>query len=389
MKRIVVLGSTGSIGRNVLDVVSRHAGRFQIVGLAAHSSATLLAEQCARHPGARVAVTGARGHAELTADPDLERRCVGGGEGSLARLVAETEPDLVVNAVVGFAGLRPTMAALEAGVSVALANKETVVTGGEILQQTARRSGARLIPIDSEHVAISQCLRSQPIEDVARVIMTASGGSLRDRDPGTLDDVTVDDVLAHPTWDMGRKITVDSATLVNKGLEVIEAHWLFGLPYDRIDVVVHPQSIVHSFVEFIDGSIVSQMGKPDMRLPILYALSYPDRVASDIRDEVHEFPALTFAPVDRKRYPCFELVLSAARAGGSAPTVLNAANEVAVEAFLAGEIPFTGIRKIIDDALNGVPQCELSSLDDIIETDRATREWILQRSLAVRQRDER
>jgi 1-deoxy-D-xylulose-5-phosphate reductoisomerase len=376
MKRIALLGSTGSIGRNVLDVVARHADRFDVVALGARASAADLAQQCRAFPGAKVAVTDPDGRSALLAAGVDPARVLPAGEDSLGALVSETGVDLVVNAVVGFAGLRPTMAALEAGIPVAIANKETVVTGGEILLGAARRSGAAIIPIDSEHVAISQCLEGARREDVSRVIMTASGGALRDRDTGAMSTVTVDDVLAHPTWNMGAKITVDSATLVNKGLEVIEAHWLFGLAYDRIDVVVHPQSIVHSFVEFVDGSIISQMGQPDMRLPILYALSYPERVLSPLRDDVCDFPALTFERVDARRYPCFGLVLEAAREGGSAPTILNAANEVAVGAFLAGELPYDRIHDVIADALDGVPRRALETLDDIIDTDRATREWL-------------
>jgi len=377
MKRIVVLGSTGSIGRNVLDVVERHRDRFEVVGLCAHRNGALLAEQWARHTRALVAATDAAGHAAaLGAVDGLDGHSVGVGPDALVRLIRETNPDLVVNAVVGFAGLAPTMAALEAGIDVAIANKETVVTGGRILLDAARGSGAALIPIDSEHVAISQCLAGAPRESVARVIMTASGGALRDRSPEAAARATVAEVLAHPNWNMGDKITVDSATLVNKGLEVIEAHWLFEMPYEKIDVVIHPQSVVHSLVEFVDGSIIAQMGRPDMRLPILYALSYPERVPSPLRDEVSEFPALTFAPVEGDRYPCFGLVLAAARAGGNAPTVLNAANEVAVGAFLDGAMPFSRIHDVIDGALSALPRREVESLQDIVETDAATRRWI-------------
>lgn len=376
MKRIAVLGSTGSIGRNVLDVVARHADRFDVVGLAARSRTAELAAQSRTYPRAQVAVTDPAAWRALESAGVDGGRMVAPGERALADLVERCEPDLVVNAVVGFAGLRPTMAALEAGVPVAIANKETVVTGGELLIETSRRTGAALIPIDSEHVAISQCLQGARAGDVARVIMTASGGALRDRDIESLASAGVEDVLAHPTWDMGAKITVDSATLVNKGLEVIEAHWLFSMPYDRIDVVVHPQSIVHSFVEFVDGSIIAQMGQPDMRLPILYALSYPERVSSPLRDDVCDFPSLTFKRVDRRRYPCFDLVLAAAREGASAPTILNAANEVAVGAFLAGAVPFNAIHDIIAAALDGVPRRALRSLEDITDADRATRRWL-------------
>jgi 1-deoxy-D-xylulose-5-phosphate reductoisomerase len=377
MKRVVLLGSTGSIGRNTLDVVSQHPGQFELVGLAAKQSHDELARQCQMHPSARFALTSEEGYEALVkADARLARRAVGLGEDALVDLIHESKPDLVVNALVGFVGLKPTMAALSSGIPVAIANKETIVTGGEILLAAARRGGTRLIPIDSEHVAISQCLGSESLDSVERVVMTASGGALRDRPLETRDSVTVEEVLAHPTWDMGAKITVDCATLMNKGLEIIEAHWLFGIPFDMIDVVIHPQSIVHSFVEFIDGSIIAQMGEPDMRYPILYALSYPERRRSRLRSRISDFPGLTFAELDRRRYPCFDLALSAAREGGSATTVLNAANEVAVGAFLAGGIPFTRIHEVIGAALEGVESSTVTTLEDIMRVDRDTREWI-------------
>jgi len=378
MKRIALLGSTGSIGQNVLDVVERHSDEFRLVGLAARRNTAELVAQAGRHPEALVTITDPTAAAALDG-AGLGTRVVGSGAGALVDLIERTRPDLVVNAVVGFVGLRPTMAALEAGIPVAIANKETIVTGGEILQRAASAGAGALIPIDSEHVAIAQCLRGERAEDVDRVILTASGGSLRDRDPATLDSVTIEDVLAHPTWDMGAKITVDSATLVNKGLEVIEGHWLFGVPYEKIDVVIHPQSIVHSMVRFVDGSIMAQMGEPDMRLPILYALSWPGRVASPLRHDVLGFPELAFAPVVPERYPCFELVLAAARAGGSAPTVLNAANELAVAAFLGGRVPFTRIREIIAAALDGIETRPIGTLDDIMEADASARLWIAER----------
>lgn len=378
MKRIALLGSTGSIGRNVLDVVERHPDEFRLVGLAARRSSAELAQQAQRHPEALVTVTDPAAAAALDG-AGLGTRVVGPGTNALVDLIERARPDLVVNAVVGFVGLRPTMAALEAGIPVAIANKETIVTGGEILQRAAGHGGGELIPIDSEHVAIAQCLRGERIEDVDRVILTASGGALRDRDPETFDGVTVEDVLAHPTWDMGAKITVDSATLVNKGLEVIEGHWLFGVPYEKIEVVIHPPSIVHSMVRFVDGSIIAQMGEPDMRLPILYALSYPRRVASPLRHDVLGFPELTFSPVVPERYPCFDLVMAAAREGGSAPTVLNAANEMAVAAFLEGRIGFARIRGIIADALAEVERGAINTLEDILEADTRARLWIAER----------
>lgn len=376
MKRIVILGSTGSIGQNVLDVVSHHPKEFEVVGLATRSRVDLLSRQAAEHPGARLVATDGEAWASMRARSDLKGRVVGGDETALEDLILETRPDLVVNAVVGFAGLKPTVAALSAGIAVAIANKETVVAGGEILIAAAATGGATLIPIDSEHVAIAQCLENESIDSVDRVIVTASGGALRDRDVSDFDRVTVEDVLAHPTWNMGSKITVDSATLVNKGLELIEAHWLFELPYEKMDVVIHPQSIIHSMVRFVDGSILAQLGNPDMRLPILYALAYPRRISSPLRHDVLGFPALTFEELDSQRYPCFALTLDAAKRGGNAPTVLNAANEMAVGAFLSGAIPFVRIVHIIETALAGVAHGSVSSLDDIFAIDAETRRWV-------------
>ena len=379
---MVVLGSTGSIGRNVLDVVRRHPDEFEVVGIAAHRNVALLRAQAADHPRARVVVTDAAARAEMEADPALHGRCAGYSESALVELACASGADLIVNALVGFVGLAPTLAALEAGVPVAIANKESIVAGGELLVRAAQRSGAGLIPIDSEHVAIAQCLAGSEKRDVARVILTASGGSLRDRNPGELAGVSVEDVLAHPTWRMGAKITVDSATLMNKGLEVIEAHWLFGFPYSKIDVVVHPQSIVHSIVQFVDGSMLAQMSKPDMRLPILYALSYPKRLHSDLGSSVLEFPELSFAAVDEGRYPCFRLAQDAGRAGGTAPAVLSAANEVAVSSFLEGRLAFGGIRDVVASALDAMGSRPVRSLEDVLAADAETRRWIQGRSNA-------
>ena len=372
MKRIVVLGSTGSIGRNVLDIVRRHPEQFRVVGLAAHRNVDLLRAQCADHPEARFVVTDPVAAAELAKEP----RFAGGSEAALIDLVRTRDAHLVVNALVGFVGLAPTLAALEAGIPVATANKESIVAGGELLLRAARKAVVALVPIDSEHVAIAQCLAGAARADVERVILTASGGALRDRDPDASGDVAVGDVLAHPTWRMGAKITVDSATLVNKGLEIIEAHWLFDLPYDVIDVVIHPQSIVHSIVRFVDGSMIAQMATPDMRIPILYALAYPHRLKSDLGADVLEFPALSFAPVDQRRYPCFALALAAARAGGTAPAVLSAANEVAVQAFLEGRLPYAAIPELIGSALDALTARPVTSLDDVVAADHDARRWI-------------
>ena len=376
MKRIVVLGSTGSIGRNVLDIVRRHPDQFRVVGLAAHRNIDLLRAQCADHPEARFVVTDPTAAAEMAKDSARNASFAGGGEAALIDLVQSSDAHLVVNALVGFVGLAPTLAALEAGIPVATANKESIVAGGELLLRAARKAGVALVPIDSEHVAIAQCLAGTTRADVERVILTASGGALRDRDPSATAEVAVGDVLAHPTWRMGAKITVDCATLVNKGLEIIEAHWLFDLPYDLIDVVIHPQSIVHSIVRFVDGSMIAQMATPDMRIPILYALAYPNRLKSDLGADVLEFPALSFAPLDHRRYPCFALALSAARAGGTAPAVLSAANEVAVQAFLEGRLPYSAIPDLIGSALQALPARPVTTLDDVVTADRDARRWI-------------
>jgi 1-deoxy-D-xylulose-5-phosphate reductoisomerase len=376
-KRILVLGSTGSVGTSVLDVISHYPERFEVVGLAAKQNIRLLREQCARFPDARCAVVEADAFKRLVAgDAEMNRRGVGKGDNGIIGLIDEAGADLVVNCLVGFAGLRPTLHALAAGTDVALANKEAIVAGGSLIRDTRATSGAAVIPVDSEHVAISQCLRGCEKSDVKAIYITASGGALRDRPLDEIDRVTPGEVLAHPTWSMGDKITVDSATLLNKGLEVIEAHWLFELPYERIRVVIHPQSIVHSFVELKDNSILAQLSVPDMRLPILYALGYPERIETGmVESRITDFPPLTFAEVDGARYPCFALAMEAARRGGNLPTVLNSANEFAVGAFLAGRIRFTQIHAIISAALEGIERKDIRSFEDVFETDRATRAY--------------
>jgi len=378
-KRVTVLGATGSVGRNTLDVIENHGDRFEVVGLSAGRNTDLLRVQCERHPAAAVAVQDESAHEKLlSAAPAIRERSTGCGDEALMTLLDKTRPDLVVNCLVGFAGLRPTLHALSMGIGVAIANKESIVAGGELMMRAAKESGAPIIPIDSEHVAVDQCLRGCKREDIKTVYITASGGSLRDRPIEDLETVTREEVLSHPTWSMGDKITVDSATLLNKGLEVIEAHWLFDLPLNRIRVVIHPQSIIHSMVELQDNSILAQMGLPDMRLPILYALSYPDRVPTDIaRSRIPDFPDLSFREVDRERYPCLGLAIRAAREGANRPAVLNSANEMAVGSYLAGRVSFVDIRRIIESALENVPSREIGTLDDVIETDVATRAYII------------
>jgi 1-deoxy-D-xylulose-5-phosphate reductoisomerase len=378
MKRIVILGATGSIGRNTLDVISHHADLFEVVGLAAGSNVSLLEAQLGSHAKAKFTVCTPEALTSLLAsDPSLEQRSLGYGDAAITDLIAATKPDLVLNAFIGFVGLQPALFCLQNRIAVALANKEAIVCAGEILTQASAATATPIIPVDSEHAAISQCLQGYSIEQVKKAYLTASGGALRDRPLDELGNAKVEEVLSHPTWNMGDKITVDSATMLNKGLEVIEARWLFGLPLDKIEVVIHPQSIVHSLVEFTDGSILSQMGTPDMRLPILYALSYPDRVESGVvRNEIEDFPKLSFQSVNMKRYPCLRLALDAAGLGGNAPTVLIAANEMAVGSFLDGEISYAKIAAIIGDALDAVPYRKIRSIDDVFATAEETRIYV-------------
>lgn len=335
MKNVAVLGSTGSIGTSALRVLARHADRFKVVALTAHNNANLLSKQEAELKPGYVGIVNKHGTDCLIEAASLDN------------------VDVVLNAIVGAAGLDATLAALKAGKRVALANKETLVMGGELVTRTCAEGGGEIVPVDSEHSAILQCINSRPKTEIKRVIITASGGPFRGYTNEQLQQVTVNDALRHPTWTMGRKITVDSATLANKALEVIEAHFLFGLSYDQIEVVVHPQSLVHSFVEFVDGSVVAQIGCPNMELPILYALTHPERITdNDIPkfDPIHH-SLMTFEPVDETRFPTLRLGIEAGKQGGTAPAIFNAANEQAVALFLDGHIKFTDIPKAIESAL--------------------------------------
>ena len=377
MIRIAILGSTGSVGRSALEVVGRHPGRFRVVALAANRSVAVLREQAALHRPRRVVV----------ADPGAERLDLPGvscayGREALIELAGSSDADVVVNALVGVSGLEPTLAVLRAGKRLALANKESLVAGGELVDETARSGGGELVPVDSEHSAILQCLAGSDPGHVARIVLTASGGPFRRWDASRMNDVTPADALRHPTWNMGSKITIDSATLANKALEVIEAHFLYGMEYERIDVVVHPQSIVHSFVEFTDGSVVAQLGLPTMELPTLYALTHPERI-DDARLRTFRpsrLSDLTFEELDRPRFPLFELGVQAGRAGGWAPTVFNAANEVAVHAFLEGVLPFREMAAVVGAALERTPPGRIRSVEDVrgvdAEARRVTRESI-------------
>ncbi|MDA7978240.1 MAG: 1-deoxy-D-xylulose-5-phosphate reductoisomerase [Pirellulales bacterium] len=377
---IVVLGSTGSIGRNVLDVVSASPEDFTIEALSAHSQVKLLAEQARRFRPQRIVVTDEA--ADLTPLNDLaaEMEIFQGGD-NLCRIASGGEAKVVVAAIMGSAGLRAALAALEAGKTLALANKETLVAaGGHVLRLLAEGNGS-LIPIDSEHSAIFQALQAGNREDVVQVILTASGGPFRDRPASQMAHVTVDEALNHPNWDMGTKITIDSATMMNKALEVIEARWLFDLRPDQIEVVIHPQSIIHSMVEFVDGSIMAQMGAPDMRIPIQYALTYPRRQpCPGEKLSWKDSWELSFQPADRERFPALDLGFQVARDGGTAGVVLNAANECAVAAFLAGEISFIDIVPACRGVLEQHNYCPEPSLDELLALDgwarREVRRWV-------------
>jgi 1-deoxy-D-xylulose-5-phosphate reductoisomerase len=370
-RRLLILGSTGSIGTQALDIVER-SGDLELVGLSAERSWEALVAQAREHGVGRIAladpIAGARA-AEAWTDGEV----LVGAEG-LVRLVIESGADLVLNALVGSAGLGPTVATLGEGIDLALANKESLVVGGDLVTQLAEATGAQIIPVDSEHSALHQLIAGERAGTVDKLVLTASGGPFRGRTREQLEDVTIDEALAHPTWAMGGKITIDSATLINKGLELIEAHHLFGTPYDRIDVVVHPQSIVHSYILLCDGAALAHLGHPDMRVPISYALNYPDRVDVAMRPlDLADVGALTFEPVDTHAFPCLRLAREAAAAGGTAPCVLNAANEVAVHAFLDGRLSFLGIPAVIEAALERLPPGPVRAFESLYEADREAR----------------
>ena len=369
MRRILIVGSTGSIGTQALDVVERNP-ELELVGLAADSSWELLLEQAKQHGVNRVALADTDAAARAAEHSQVE--VLAGAEG-LVELITDTDCDLVLNALVGSAGLGPTVAALGEGIDLALANKESLVVGGELVTTLAEATGAQLLPVDSEHSALFQLIGGERPGTVDRLVLTASGGPFRGRTD--LDSVTREEALAHPTWDMGGKISIDSATLMNKGLELIEAHHLFGVPYDRIDVVVHPQSIVHAMVHMNDGASLAHLGYPDMRVPISYALNYPDRVDVPVRSlDLVELGALTFEEPDVNAFPCLRLAREAAVAGGTAPCVLNAANEIAVHAFLAGDLSFTGIARVIESTLSELPAQPVRHFSDLYAADAQARE---------------
>jgi 1-deoxy-D-xylulose-5-phosphate reductoisomerase len=371
-RRLAILGSTGSIGVQALDVVSRSDGALEVVALGAHDSWEPLVAQAEAHAVRRIALADADAAARA-AETWTDGEVLGGHE-ALVELITGADCDLVLNGIVGSAGLVPTVAALGEGIDLALANKESLVVGGELVTQLAEATGAAIIPVDSEHSALHQLLASERPGTVDRLILTASGGPFRGRTTDELQHVTVEQALAHPTWRMGGKITIDSATLMNKGLELIEAHHLFGTPYERIDVVVHPQSIIHSLIALCDGATLAHLGYPDMRVPISYALHYPERVDVPVKQlDLLATRALTFEPVDLDTFACLALARAAGEAGGTAPCTLNAANEVAVHAFLAGRLPFVEIAGVIEETLARLPAEPVHSFDSLADADSEAR----------------
>jgi len=370
MRRLVILGSTGSIGTQALDVVRRNADRFEVVGLAAAQRHELLVGQIREFLPPVVAVTDEQAADELRAAlSGLRRVEVIAGADAAERLARDSDADMVLNAMVGAVGLGPTLATLQSGKMLALANKESLIVGGELVMDLVKGEPDRLVPVDSEHAALAQCLRGERREDLRRVIITASGGPFRGWKRDELERASVKEALAHPTWKMGPKITIDSATLMNKGFEVIEAHYLFGLDYERIHVVVHPESLVHGIAEFLDGSLIAQMASPDMRLPIQLALSFPDRLGTGIRPlDLTQARSLTFEPLDREAFPAVDLAYRAGRMGATFPAVMNAANEVAVMAFLEGRLALTGIPEI---AARVIEEHEPASVVSLVTLERA------------------
>ena len=379
---LAIFGATGSVGTSTLDVVARHAGRYRVFALSANGSADALLELCQRHRPRYAVLSG------VSPDLNLEKRFSTHGvellfgAAALEVMAAHPDTEVVMAAIVGAAGLASTLAAVRAGKRVLLANKEAMVMAGPLVTAAARTSGARILPVDSEHNAVFQCLGNG--KGVSKIVLTASGGPFRATPVESLDAVTPEQACAHPNWVMGRKISVDSATMMNKGLEVIEARWLFDVAPERIEVLIHPQSIVHSLVEYADGSMISQLSNPDMRVPIAHALAWPERIASGAQPlDLASIRHLSFEKPDLARFPCLSLAYAALRSGGTAPAVLNAANEVAVEAFLAGRLPFTGIPGVIADTLDSVPARAADDLAAVMAADAHARRAVSARILAI------
>ena len=377
-RRIAVLGSTGSMGTQALEVIALHPGLLQLEVIAANSSADLLIEQARKYQPNIVVVVQEDAYKivkEALADEDVKVFC---GEESLCDVCEMDCIDMVLSCIVGIAGLRPAFRTVSCGTPLAIANKETLVVAGELIMRTAKEHNAPVLPVDSEHSAIFQCLAGEQYNPVEKLIITASGGAFRGFTKEQMEQVTLKDALKHPNWSMGPKVTIDSASLMNKGLEVIEAKWLFGMPLEKIDVVVHPQSIIHSMVQFEDGSVKAQLGVPDMRLPIQYALSYPLRLPLPYeRLDFTKYSNLTFEKPDREMFPCLDMAYKASAAGGGMPCVMNAANEIAVKLFMQEKIKFTDIPKIIEKALATAPSVKPKSIEEYVALDAETRKKLL------------
>ncbi len=383
-RRLAILGSTGSIGTQTLDVVSRHPDLFEIELLTAYSNTTLLIEQAIKFNANSVVICDELRYKEVKEALDKHDIKVFAGASSIDDIVCGSNIDLVVTAMVGFSGLKPTISAIKAGKAIALSNKETLVVAGQIITELARKSGSPIIPVDSEHSAIFQCLQGERA-DVEKLILTASGGPFIGKSRRELESVGISEALNHPRWQMGPKVTIDSASMMNKGLELIEAHWLFGAHPDNIEIVVHPQSIIHSMVQFTDGSVSAQMSIPDMRLPIQYALSYPYRIELNTnRIDFAKLARLDFFAPDPESFPAIGIAYESIKKGGNTPCAMNAANEIAVASFLNGEISFTSITEIINEVLSKFSFIKAPTLDDIYETDKQARELALEFKTKIR-----
>ena len=369
---VAILGSTGSIGQSTLAVVERHPDLFRVVALSANNSVEDLVAQVHRHSVPKAVVVDS---VALNSQLDLPAADWKAGPDAILEIVSDPEVDVVVNAIVGSVGLYATLATLEADKRLALANKESLVAGGPLVTEQLRNGKGELVPIDSEHSGIFQCLKSEELEAVSKIILTASGGPFRTLEREELGLVTIGQALKHPTWKMGQKITIDSATLANKALEIIEAHFLFGMDYECISAVIHPQSIIHSFVEFVDGSILAQLGFPTMELPILYALTHPKRVPDPFLRTFNPAtsPSLNFETIDEERFPVFSLGVDSGRKGGTGPTIFNAANEIAVAAFVNGQIEFIEISLIIEETINSIKAHGITTINDVVEADESAR----------------
>lgn len=375
-EQITILGSTGSIGKSTLQVIENHPQKFEVLALGAGTNASEMIQQVLQFRPKYVAMATEEAAEQVKKEIPSHIPVFVGEEG-MVKIASLAEATYVVSAIVGISGLRPTLAAIQQGKTIGLANKETLVTAGHIVMKEAKEQGVSILPIDSEHSAIFQCLNGEREKDVNRLILTGSGGAFRDWSRDQLKEATLEQALTHPNWSMGPKITVDSATMMNKGLEVIEAHWLFGFPYEQIDIVIHPQSIIHSMVEYCDGAVMAQLGTPDMCIPIQYALTYPDRFSmNQSKLDFTELSRLDFRPLDEERYPCVKLAYEAGKKGGSYPVVLNAANEQAVACFLQGDISFLEIETLVEEALMVHTPFKNPSLELIESVDKMTRNFV-------------